>query len=311
MYIEPDVRAHRRACATGHRAARRDRDGRRASQLEALGELIRAQRQQAELTLRELAARTNVSNPYLSQIERGLHEPSVRVLKAIAGAAEPRRPRRCLVQAGLLDGDEDGSTPERAHRGRGGARPTRGSTTTSARGAAVRLPELRRRHEPRCQPPDEEALAVKRRRASALGGKRRRSSHEVPRGDSDGRSPRAGAYAAFTAGLVAFLVSKPTTGATVSRTAVTIAVLASISFLAKAACDSTTSIGFGRNSGYGDSAGTRSTDELDALGDVLDDRGLGRTYEVEDLVLVALDGGEDGAHWGVAPSGEDVVERCC
>ena len=42
-------------------------------QLEALGELIRTQRQQAELTLRDLAARTNVSNPYLSQIERGLH----------------------------------------------------------------------------------------------------------------------------------------------------------------------------------------------------------------------------------------------
>jgi len=61
-----------------------DPAGRR--QLEALGELIRKQRQQAELTLRELAERTNVSNPYLSQIERGLHEPSVRVIKAIATA---------------------------------------------------------------------------------------------------------------------------------------------------------------------------------------------------------------------------------
>ena len=55
-------------------------------QLRALGDFIKAQRQMAELSLRELAARTNVSNPYLSQIERGLHEPSVRVLKAIAGA---------------------------------------------------------------------------------------------------------------------------------------------------------------------------------------------------------------------------------
>jgi transcriptional regulator with XRE-family HTH domain len=71
-------------------------------QLEALGELIRAQRQQAELTLRELAARTNVSNPYLSQIERGLHEPSVRVLKAIANALNVSA-ESLLVQAGLLD----------------------------------------------------------------------------------------------------------------------------------------------------------------------------------------------------------------
>ena len=75
------------------------------SQLEALGELIRAQRHQAELTLRELAARTNVSNPYLSQIERGLHEPSVRVLKAIATALNMSA-ESLLQQAGLLEGDE-------------------------------------------------------------------------------------------------------------------------------------------------------------------------------------------------------------
>jgi len=71
-------------------------------QLEALGHLIRKQRQQAELTLRELAERTNVSNPYLSQIERGLHEPSVRVLKAIAGALNLSA-ESLLIQAGVLD----------------------------------------------------------------------------------------------------------------------------------------------------------------------------------------------------------------
>ena len=54
------------------------------SQLESLGNLIRSQRKLAQLSLRELAERTNVSNPYLSQIERGLHEPSVRVLRSIA-----------------------------------------------------------------------------------------------------------------------------------------------------------------------------------------------------------------------------------
>ncbi len=73
-------------------------------QLKALGELIKARRTQAELSLRELAARTNVSNPYLSQIERGLHEPSVRVLKAIAGALNLSA-ETLLVQAGILEGD--------------------------------------------------------------------------------------------------------------------------------------------------------------------------------------------------------------
>jgi hypothetical protein len=61
-------------------------------QLQALGAFIHSQRTQAQLTLRELSERTNVSNPYLSQIERGLHEPSVRVLKAIAIGGDRRRP---------------------------------------------------------------------------------------------------------------------------------------------------------------------------------------------------------------------------
>jgi len=85
-----------------------DSAGRR--QLEALGELIRAQRQQAELTLRDLAARTNVSNPYLSQIERGLHEPSVRVLKAIAGALNLSA-ESLLQQAGILEGSDPDASP--------------------------------------------------------------------------------------------------------------------------------------------------------------------------------------------------------
>jgi transcriptional regulator with XRE-family HTH domain len=85
-----------------------DPAGRR--QLEALGELIRKQRQQAELTLRELAERTNVSNPYLSQIERGLHEPSVRVIKAIAAALNLSA-ESLLIQAGVLDGTETSDEP--------------------------------------------------------------------------------------------------------------------------------------------------------------------------------------------------------
>src|SRR5438477_9136885 len=76
-------------------------------QLSALGELIRSQRRLANLSLRELAERTNVSNPYLSQIERGLHEPSVRVLKSIARALNVSA-ETLLAQAGLLEGEEAG-----------------------------------------------------------------------------------------------------------------------------------------------------------------------------------------------------------
>ena len=79
-------------------------------QLQALGDFIKAQRKLAELSLRELAARTNVSNPYLSQIERGLHEPSVRVLKAIASALNLSA-ESLLRQAGLLDEDDESEGP--------------------------------------------------------------------------------------------------------------------------------------------------------------------------------------------------------
>jgi transcriptional regulator with XRE-family HTH domain len=78
--------------------------------LERLGAVIREQRKLAELSLRELAARTNVSNPYLSQLERGLHEPSVRVLKAIASALNMSA-EALMVQAGLLDGPGAGDDP--------------------------------------------------------------------------------------------------------------------------------------------------------------------------------------------------------
>jgi transcriptional regulator with XRE-family HTH domain len=51
-------------------------------QMNALGGFIRTQRNLAQLSLRELASLTDLSNAYLSQVERGVHEPSVRVLKA-------------------------------------------------------------------------------------------------------------------------------------------------------------------------------------------------------------------------------------
>jgi transcriptional regulator with XRE-family HTH domain len=77
-------------------------------QLEALGALLRAQRQAADLSLRELSERTKVSNAYLSQLERGLHEPSLSVLRAIASALGVPL-GSLLTSAGVLEpADGDG-----------------------------------------------------------------------------------------------------------------------------------------------------------------------------------------------------------
>ena len=72
------------------------------AQREALGAFIRSQRRMANLSLRQLAELTHLSNPYLSQVERGLHQPSVRVLKAISDALNLSA-ETLLAQAGLID----------------------------------------------------------------------------------------------------------------------------------------------------------------------------------------------------------------
>jgi transcriptional regulator with XRE-family HTH domain len=70
-----------------------------AGQINVLGDFIRAQRQLARLSLREMAAMTSVSNAYLSQIERGLHQPSLKVLQSIADALQLST-EQLLSQAG-------------------------------------------------------------------------------------------------------------------------------------------------------------------------------------------------------------------
>jgi transcriptional regulator with XRE-family HTH domain len=83
--------------------------------MEALGAYIRSKRKHANLTLRQLAERTRLSNPYLSQIERGLHQPSVRVIRLISDALNVSA-ETLLTQAGLLRHDhaaEDGAARER------------------------------------------------------------------------------------------------------------------------------------------------------------------------------------------------------
>ena len=72
------------------------------AQREALGAFIREQRKRANLSLRQLAEMTSLSNPYLSQVERGLHQPSVRVLKALSDALNVSA-ETLMAQAGLID----------------------------------------------------------------------------------------------------------------------------------------------------------------------------------------------------------------
>ena len=75
------------------------------AQMAALGALLRAQRQAADLSLRQLSERTKVSNAYLSQLERGLHEPSLGVLRAIASALGIPL-GSLLARAGVLESDD-------------------------------------------------------------------------------------------------------------------------------------------------------------------------------------------------------------
>lgn len=88
-----------------------------------LGSYIRAQRQLADLSLRQLAGLSNVSNAYLSQVERGLHQPSLKVLNSIADALDIST-EHLLAQAGAMStgaanlrragGSESTEAPSRA-----------------------------------------------------------------------------------------------------------------------------------------------------------------------------------------------------
>jgi len=108
------------------------------AQREALGAFIRTQRKMANLSLRQLAELTSLSNPYLSQVERGLHQPSVRVLKAISDALNLSA-ETLLAQAGLIDAvtgeGRDAEAAGRADAGESG----RNARTEDVIGADERL----------------------------------------------------------------------------------------------------------------------------------------------------------------------------
>ena len=76
-----------------------------------LGGFIRVQRELAQLSLRQLADLTKVSNAYLSQVERGIYRPSAQVLKSIADALK-LSVESFYARAGLLDEDAGGASPD-------------------------------------------------------------------------------------------------------------------------------------------------------------------------------------------------------
>lgn len=77
--------------------------------LHDVGEFIRQQRENAQKSIRDLARSAGVSNPYLSQIERGMRRPSAEILQQIARALEISA-ETLYVRAGILDDDADAAS---------------------------------------------------------------------------------------------------------------------------------------------------------------------------------------------------------
>ncbi|NHZ71117.1 MAG: helix-turn-helix domain-containing protein [Proteobacteria bacterium] len=80
-------------------------------QLSDVGSFIKEQRERSALSIRKLAEMTGVSNPYLSQIERGVRTPSAEILRSIAGALSIRT-ETLYQRAGLLDEKESPAVGE-------------------------------------------------------------------------------------------------------------------------------------------------------------------------------------------------------
>lgn len=78
------------------------------TRLADLGSFIRDQRRNARLSLRKLSERAGISNPYLSQIERGLRKPSAEILQAIAKGLRISA-ETLYVRAGILEEREEGT----------------------------------------------------------------------------------------------------------------------------------------------------------------------------------------------------------
>ena len=83
---------------------------------DTFGGYLRSQRHLAQLSLRQLADLTKVSNPYLSQIERGLHQPSITVIKSLAQALNLSVGDLLAHAADIVTGEDTPSTTESSIR---------------------------------------------------------------------------------------------------------------------------------------------------------------------------------------------------
>jgi len=118
------------------------------AQMEAFGSFIRSQRKLANLTLRQLAEMTSLSNPYLSELERGMHQPSVRVLKQLSDALHLSA-EMLLAEAGLLDPDRgNGSNPGSEPSGVEHAIKTDGTLDDSQKAALLAVYQSMTRSQP-------------------------------------------------------------------------------------------------------------------------------------------------------------------
>jgi transcriptional regulator with XRE-family HTH domain len=113
------------------------------AQLGALGAFIRAQRQLADLSLREMAALTRISNAYLSQVERGLHQPSLTVLRAIAGGLGLTT-EQLLAKAGWTQAGSENGPADAPADGPGGAPADPPTNTEDSIRGDPRLTEAQR-----------------------------------------------------------------------------------------------------------------------------------------------------------------------
>jgi len=86
--------------------------GDRKDPVAAFGDYVRSQRKLAELSLRQLADMTSLSNPYLSKLERGLHQPSVTAVTNIAKALGVPAETLLAKAAGLVPGFDTNKTGE-------------------------------------------------------------------------------------------------------------------------------------------------------------------------------------------------------
>jgi transcriptional regulator with XRE-family HTH domain len=139
-----------------------------------IGEFIREMRRNARISLRQLASQAGVSNPYLSQIERGLRRPSAEVLQQLASALRVSTPMMYL-RAGLLDALD-------AKDGQGviAAIAADPDLTTAQKQSLTQIYETFRRDNLRDAPPAEDSPAPKKKQAKKAARPVAPSSEETP-----------------------------------------------------------------------------------------------------------------------------------